>query len=411
MPVPRSLLASCALLPWLALMPGAVVQADPVTPATLPPTQRPTQALRPGEPPAAKACAVDGVPLIGIVSAFGAEADLLLANLRGAQECWINGNRFVSGSLVGQPVVVVLTGVSVVNASMTTQVMLDHFPIERLLLSGIAGGIDPQGRVGDVVIPEQWALPLETWWGSGSQLPAPCGPAGDLSCLGLRLAGPAASPWAGFPVPAAAASDPNATATSTATATATAVAAAAATSTATATATATGGSLYMRENFVRRRGGTGQGEFRFSFPADAEMLALAATLNPPLERCGPRSPQQCVSQQPRLRVGGMGVTVPAFLANADYRNYLFATLQARVLDMESAAVAEVAYANGIPFLGLRSVSDLAGGGPNSDVGALFGSGLAESNAARVTLAWLAAWRAHALTPAAQSAFPQPPAGR
>ncbi len=395
MPVPRSLLASCALLPWLALMPGAAVQADPVTPATLPPTQRPAQALRPGEPPAATGCAVDGVPLIGIVSAFGAEADLLLANMSEAQERWINGNRFVSGWLTGQPVVVVLTGVSVVNASMTTQVMLDHFPIERLLLSGIAGGIDPQGRVGDVVIPEQWALPLETWWGSGSQLPAPCGQAGDLSCLGLRLAGPAASPWAGFPVPAAAASDPNATATSTAT----------------ATATATGGSLYMRENFVRRRGGTGQGEFRFSFPADAEMLALAATLNPPLERCGPRSPQQCVSQQPRLRVGGMGVTVPAFLANADYRNYLFATLQARVLDMESAAVAEVAYANGIPFLGLRSVSDLAGGGPNSDVGALFSSGLAESNAARVTLAWLAAWRAHALTPAAQCAFPQPPAGR
>ena len=41
--------------------------------------------------------------------------------------------------------------------------------------------------------------------------------------------------------------------------------------------------------------------------------------------------------------------------------YVFETFKAQVLDMESAAVATVAYANGVPFIAFRSLSDLAGG--------------------------------------------------
>jgi len=59
--------------------------------------------------------------------------------------------------------------------------------------------------------------------------------------------------------------------------------------------------------------------------------------------------------------------------------------------METAAFAHVAYANQIPFIAFRSLSDLAGAHDFTDVGAFFGSGLAESNEARVTLSFLDAW--------------------
>lgn len=306
---------------------------------------------------------LDETPRLGIVSAFGAEADLLQQAMQERQEYVLNGNRFTTGRLQGVPVVLVLTGVSLVNASMTTQLLIDRFRLSHLLLSGIAGGIDPDGRVGDVTAPERWALPLEAWWGKGLELPSPCGTPGDLACLGLRLAGDGTQAWPEFALPLAGEAGQG----------------------------TLGTGLRMRETQVRRSQTGLAGEFRFSFPADPDMLAVARTLRPALERCGPRGARQCVSAQPQLQVGGLGVSVPLFLANADYRRYLSTTLQARVLDMETAAVAQVAYANGVPFLGLRSISDLAGGGPNGDVGALFSSGLAESNAARVTLAFVDAW--------------------
>jgi adenosylhomocysteine nucleosidase len=65
-------------------------------------------------------------------------------------------------------------------------------------------------------------------------------------------------------------------------------------------------------------------------------------------------------------VGGAGVSGSAFVDNAAFRDYTFRTFQAQLLDMESAAVAQVAFANGTPFIAFRSLSDLAGGdeGPN-----------------------------------------------
>ena len=92
-------------------------------------------------------------------------------------------------------------------------------------------------------------------------------------------------------------------------------------------------------------------------------------------------------------MGGAGVSSTAFLANASYHNYLHKTLQANTVDMETAALAHVARANGVPYIAFRSLSDLAGGEEfNPDVAALFCSGLAEANEAAVTLAFLQAWR-------------------
>ena len=71
-----------------------------------------------------------------------------------------------------------------------------------------------------------------------------------------------------------------------------------------------------------------------------------------------------------------------FIDNATFREYAFATFGARVLDMESAAVAHVAFANRIPFLAIRSLSDLAGGGAGENQMEAF-LGLAAGNATTV----------------------------
>jgi adenosylhomocysteine nucleosidase len=303
-------------------------------------------------------CLSDCTTRIGIVSAFGAEADLLLEQTRGKRDWRINGNRFTTGTLRGNPVVIALSGVSLVNATMLTQLMLDHFRIERLLMSGIAGGVSPDNHVGDVVVPERWALPMEVYWHGDGSVPAPCGTAaGDVTCLGLKLAQRDGQVLPEF-------RSDNGKVSS---------------------------GLFLRENFVMNDNNAPQGEFRFDFTVDPAMLALARTLQPVLAQCGPKNPTLCVSTQPTLKVGGTGVSGSAFLANADYRRYLSDTLQAQLVDMETAALAQVAYANRVPFIAFRSVSDLAGGHDFKDVGAFFGSGLAEANEARVTLAFLQAW--------------------
>ena len=122
---------------------------------------------------------------------------------------------------------------------------------------------------------------------------------------------------------------------------------------------------------------------------------MAQTLSPTLERCGTPAGSDtalCVSTQPELHVGGIGVSGPAFVAHPEYRTYLSDTLNAQAVDMETSALAQVAYANNVPYLAIRSLSDLAGGEGNADVGAFFGSGLAETNEAAVTFAFLDAWR-------------------
>ena len=333
--------------------------------ADAPPPAKSTKSTKP-----AKTCLTDCRPRIGIVSAFGQEADILIAETQGRRTHLVKGRTFTTGTLRGNPVVIVLSGVSMINSTLVTQMMVDHFHIERLVMSGIAGGVNPANHVGDVTIPQRWAMPLEVFWGHDSTLPAACGAAGDVSCLGLKLAQVGGRPVPPFTLPAPGGGE-----------------------------VPTG--LFMRENYLLNAANAPKGEFLFDYEVDPAMYAVASSLAPKLARCGPRAykspgaepdPKLCVATQPRLVLGGRGVSATVFLANAAYRTYLFETLQAQTFEMETAALAHVAYANGIPYIAFRSLSDLAGAeGFNADVGALFASGLAETNEAAVTLAFLEAW--------------------
>jgi len=316
------------------------------------------------------ACLTECTPRVGIVSAFGQEAAILVGQTRSSRTWTINGNRFTTGVLRGVPVVIVLSGVSMVNSTMVTQLMVDHFRVQRLVMSGIAGGVNPAHHVGDVIVPDRWAMPLEVFWNRDDALPASCGKAADVSCLGLKLASADGRPVPPFDLSTSAGGVPT--------------------------------GLFMRENFVMTAANAPAGEFRFDYPVDAAMLAVAREIRPALARCGPKAvkspgaapdPALCVKTEPQVIVGGRGVSGSAFLANPQYRAYLFEQLHAETFEMETAALAHVAYANGIPYIAFRSLSDLAGAEEfNADAVALFASGLAEANEAAVTLAFLDGWR-------------------
>ncbi|MFH1372780.1 MAG: 5'-methylthioadenosine/S-adenosylhomocysteine nucleosidase [bacterium] len=92
------------------------------------------------------------------------------------------------------------------------------------------------------------------------------------------------------------------------------------------------------------------------FPVDSNLITLAAALadsTPDLRKIGTR--------QPRLRVGGVGVSGNTFIDSETKRQWLSHEFDALVTDMESAAVAQVCTVNKIPFIIFRSSSDLAGG--------------------------------------------------
>ena len=103
----------------------------------------------------------DETPRIAVVSAFAPELAILQGALEGAKSQSVNGVAFTAGALEGRDVVLFLSGISVVNAAMTVQLALDHFAIERIVFSGIAGGVDPGLNIGDVVIADRWGQYLE----------------------------------------------------------------------------------------------------------------------------------------------------------------------------------------------------------------------------------------------------------
>ena len=59
--------------------------------------------------------------------------------------------------------------------------------------------------------------------------------------------------------------------------------------------------------------------------------------------------------------GGTGVSGDLFVADDSARMYLEDQFDAQIVDMESAAAAQVAYLSGIPFIAVRAISDHAGG--------------------------------------------------
>ncbi|RYF81290.1 MAG: phosphorylase [Comamonadaceae bacterium] len=277
---------------------------------------------------------LDTVPRVAVMSAFAPEMVLLRQKLQSAQTHRINGVEFHTGTLQGKPVLLFLSGISMTNATMNTQLALDRFKVSHIVFSGIAGGVNPQLSIGDVTVPVQWGQYLEV--------------------VMAREAAPGRYEVPPFITDATL---PNF------------------------------GMLFPRP-VEFRSAAQPQMTRKFWFEVDPAMLAAARGMQVKLSACVAGT---CLKHPPQLVVGGNGVSGQAFMDNKAFREYTFKTFQANVLDMETAAVGMVAHSNGVPYLAFRSLSDLAGGGEGANEMGTF-MGLAADNSAQVLLAFLAQWK-------------------
>ena len=131
---------------------------------------------------------------IAILSALPEEQGGLAAALHRAQRLRHAGRDFWLGQLHGQPVVLALSGIGKVAAATTATVLAERLSVERMVFTGVAGGLGRDVRVGDVVVAQHFvqhdldASPIFPRWeipGYGRALLA-CDPA--LSALLLKAA-------------------------------------------------------------------------------------------------------------------------------------------------------------------------------------------------------------------------------
>ena len=241
------------------------------------------------------------------------------------EERSINGVKFSIGTAYGKRVIFFLTGISVVNAAMTTQLTLSEFEIRALLFSGIAGGVNPELKKGDVAIPAEWHYELEGAYYNEKS--------GDPGVYQVPPETRARLKFGNF------------------------------------------GMFHPESVRVIREGET-ENEEKVYFGADPTLLKVARRAGEKLELAN------ATGNQARIKFGGRGATGPLFMDNTEFRKFIYDTWQSDSVDMESTAIAHVCWANRVPFLIVRSMSDLAGGEPGEDLKQEFVV-MAQKNAARI----------------------------
>ncbi len=212
----------------------------------------------------------------------------------------INGIEFRTAEIGGRQYVFFLTGMSLVNAAMNTQLALDHFNIRAVFFTGIAGGIDPAYGPGDVVVPARWHYHSEAAYFN------------ETAPGKFNLASFFKQKYKNF------------------------------------------GMIFPDDVTVIREGMKDWAQVPF-FPADDRLIAAAKKAT---DAMAPLKTEDRVS---KVTYGGDGVSGTVFCDNAEYRKWIFEVWKAECLDMESTSIAQVCWENKVPCLIVRGLSDLAGG--------------------------------------------------
>lgn len=287
--------------------------------------------------------AMDGYT--ALVTAYEPEIEELMGYLQGSPEFELlsveedRGVRYRLGRFGGEPVVIFVTGMSIANAAMTLQMALDRYPIDRVLYAGIAGAVNPELKVGDVVVPARWYYHDESAYFN----PDPENPGGHIVADYFL-----SSPF----YPENRSADPH------------------------VPNYEQYGMIYPDEVLVIKAGWEKPKEVPY-FAASPEILEAARAVveeHPTL--------QVTKVREARILVGGNGVTGSVFVDNLKYREWLLRVWGAEVTEMESAAVGQVCFINEVPWVIIRGVSDLAGGQAGKNEENIFDR-IASLNAARV----------------------------
>ncbi len=89
---------------------------------------------------------------LALVSALPEELQAVLDLLPDEQRVVVGQRTFWQGHLHGRTVVAVLSGIGKVAAATTTTVLAERFGASAIVMTGVAGGLGPGVKVGDVVV-------------------------------------------------------------------------------------------------------------------------------------------------------------------------------------------------------------------------------------------------------------------
>ena len=91
-----------------------------------------------------------------LVSALHEELAAVLGLMPDEQQQMSGGRTYWRGHLQGHDVVAVLSGIGKVAAATTATALIERFGVQRIVFTGVAGGLAPGVGVGDVVVARQF---------------------------------------------------------------------------------------------------------------------------------------------------------------------------------------------------------------------------------------------------------------
>lgn len=241
----------------------------------------------------------------------------------------IKGVKYQIGKYKGEPIVIFTTGISVPNAAMTMQMALDYFPIDKVVMMGIAGAVNPVFEAGDIAIPERWYFHDESVY------------VNPVPNEDEKFILPEHYERALKTYKARESKDPH------------------------APKYKNYGFIHPQEISVIKDGLKRPQRMPY-FTVSSNLLSLANKALTTID------PIKMPSGKPiNIIIGGNGVTGSVFADNAKYRLWLRDVYTAEVTEMESAAVGQVCFVNEVDWIIIRSISDLAGGQKGKNQGNVF----------------------------------------
>jgi adenosylhomocysteine nucleosidase len=219
------------------------------------------------------------------------EIAALLGDMNEIERRELAGREVLTGRLFGRPVAMIESGIGKVAAAMTATLLLDGLRCRAIVMSGVAGGIDPALAIGDLVVARR--LIQHDY--------------GRLQAEGVTPFRPGVPPF-----------------------------------------------------------GPGRTDFGYDVPED-----LVARIHAALDGFQlPSLPADLVGAGVRAPVIKIGTIVSGdqFINDEGARARLQSQFGAHAVEMEGAAVAQVAEAFGVPAIVIRSLSDLAGSDSHLDFG-------------------------------------------
>ncbi|KAL4194040.1 hypothetical protein AMTRI_Chr05g57240 [Amborella trichopoda] len=269
------------------------------------------------------------------------------------------GRRFRLGTIEGEKVILVMTGLAMLNAGVTTQLLLALFKVKGVVHYGIAGNANPDLNIGDVTIPQFWAhTGLWNWqrYGDGPEDELPLESNGDYTRKIGYLH------FADYSI-----DDGNKTLNT--------------------SENLLNNVWYQPEEVFPINGIPETRGHAFWVPVNSHYFALSNRLeNLKLKNC--INSTTCLSSPPVVKRVARGSSSSIFVDNAAYRSFIYNKFNISPIDMESAAVALVCHQQKTPFIVFRALSDLAGGGEaQSNEASIFAS-LAANNSVTVVVQFL-----------------------